>query len=261
MKTRDLNPTREELEEVFRLKYGDPRTTGWGPRTRHRFGYFTPDDFYEAVVAKLIYEGCSWIDVGSGRDLFPSNKPLARTLSTRCKILVGVDPSDNIADNPFVHQRVRSSIEQFRSKLKFDVATLRMVAEHIATPELAITSLSHLLRPGGKVVVYTVNRWAPVSVISLVTPFWLHHPAKRILWGSEEKDTFPVVYKMNTRRRLATLFQGGGFKECYFAYLDDCRTFASSRLLSRVEFLSWRMLHSLGSRYPENCLLGIYERL
>jgi len=257
----DMELTRTELEKVFRLKYGDARATGWGPRMRLRFGYFTPDDLYEAVVAKLVDKGCRWIDMGSGRDIFPSNRPLAKALADRCCFLVGVDPDDNIGENPFVHQRIKSTIEHFRSEFTFDVVTSRMVAEHITHPELVIESLSHLIRPRGKVVIYTVNRWSPVAILSLGTPFWLHHPIKWILWGSKEKDTFPVVYRMNTRKRLAELFELGGFKECYFAYLDDCRTSGNFRFLSFLELSLWWSLKAIGLRYPENCLLGIYERL
>jgi len=55
---------RRELEKIFRIKYGDASTTEWGPRMRLWFKYFTPDDFYEVVVAKLVVKGCFWIDVG-----------------------------------------------------------------------------------------------------------------------------------------------------------------------------------------------------
>jgi hypothetical protein len=93
-----------------------------------------------------------------------------------------------------------------------------------------------------------------------LTPFWLHHPVKRVLWGTEEKDTFPVVYRMNTRARLRSLFGRAGFREQHFAYLDDCRTFHRLRLLHSMELLLWRLLHAADIQYPENCLLGVYRR-
>jgi hypothetical protein len=111
------------------------------------------------------------------------------------------------------------------------------------------------------VVIYTVNRWSPASLISRVVPFGLHHPIKHMLWKTEEKDTFPVAYRMNTRRRLRRLFEGHGFREVAFNYLDDCRTFAGSRPLLFMELSVRRGLNALGLRYPENCLLGVYERL
>lgn len=61
-----LGIAREQLEEIFLLKYGHPSETGWGPRTRWRAGHFNPDDHYEALVNTLVTSGCRWIDVGCG---------------------------------------------------------------------------------------------------------------------------------------------------------------------------------------------------
>jgi SAM-dependent methyltransferase len=151
-------------------------------------------------------------------------------------------------------------VEDFQSERMFDVVTLRMVAEHVADPERAVSALSLLTKPGGKVVVYTVNRYSPVSLVSGITPFILHNPIKRVLWQTDEKDTFPVVYQMNTKKKLVYLFEKYGFKEFYFAYLDDCRTFSRFRSAMFIELSCWRILHALDFLYPENCLLGIYQR-
>jgi hypothetical protein len=61
------------LLEVVRHKYGASGPTGWAPRLRSHFGYFTPDDIYEAAVASLVTPKTAWLDVGCGRDIFPSN--------------------------------------------------------------------------------------------------------------------------------------------------------------------------------------------
>jgi SAM-dependent methyltransferase len=253
--------TDVDLKEVFGMRYGDVNGVGWGPSVRKRFNYFTPDEYYEAVVNKLVTVNCEWLDVGCGRYVFPNNINLARILSDRCALLVGVDPDETIDENTFVHRRHKTSIENFRSDRTFDVVTLRMVAEHFVDPEQVVKSLSQLTKPGGRVVVYTINRWSAVSIITWLTPFQLHHPIKSLLWGSEEKDTFPVTYRMNTRRALVRLFHRSGFREQYFTYLDDCRSLSRFRATHFCELYSWRALRALGCTYPENCLLGIYERL
>ena len=106
-------PTRADLERVCLLKYGAPEAHGWGPRMRLRRGYFTPDEVYEALVLGLIRPGCAWADVGCGRDVFPDNRPLARLLADRCGVLVGIDPDDNLDENPFVHRRFKGPIDRF----------------------------------------------------------------------------------------------------------------------------------------------------
>jgi glycosyltransferase involved in cell wall biosynthesis len=254
-------PTPRELEDVFRLKYASNGQLGWGSLLRRRFGYFTPDDIYESLVARLVDGDSFWLDIGCGRNLFPDNPSLSRLLAERAKLLVGVDPDMTIEENPYVHKRVRGTLDQFCPDRKYTLLTMRMVAEHIEDPISALKALAELAAPGGRVVVYTVNRWAPIALASAITPFRFRVFLKRLLWRTEDKDSFPVTYRMNTRKTLARLFGDFGFREVHFAYLDDCRTFARFRLLHRFELGFWRLLRALGLRYPETCLLGTYERI
>jgi 2-polyprenyl-3-methyl-5-hydroxy-6-metoxy-1,4-benzoquinol methylase len=257
----ELAFTPAQLTRIFNLKYRKEAELGWGPRTRWRMSYFTPDDFYEAMVDCLVHQGADWIDIGCGRDIFPQNANLARELAQRCARLVGVDPDPNVHDNPFVKERHQGLIESFETSHNFSVITLRMVAEHIANPHAAVAKLSSLCRSGGNVVIFTPSKWAPVSFVARWTPFALHHPVKKLLWKSEARDTFPVQFKMNTRSRLRELFGSAGFAEVFFSYLPDCRLFAHFRAANLMELTLWRISRALRVPYPENCLLGVYRKL
>ncbi len=57
---------------VFRQKYSRTATR-LGPANALDYGYFTPDDHYEALVGKLLTDGADWCDVGCGRNIFPEN--------------------------------------------------------------------------------------------------------------------------------------------------------------------------------------------
>lgn len=81
-----------------------------------------------------------------------------------------------------------------------------------------------------------------------------------MLWNTDDKDTFPVTYKMNTHRTLTRLLDAGGFDEAGFWYLDDCRSFQRFGSLHLMELTLWSILRRIGVRYPENCLLGVYRR-
>jgi SAM-dependent methyltransferase len=250
----------ERLDGLFRQKYGDPEKTGWAPRQRRSFGYYLPADIYEALVSGIVVPGTAWIDVGGGHQIFPENPALARALVSRCSRMIAVDPSANVHRNQFAHERIQSPIEEFQTIEQFDLATLRMVAEHVENPAALVSTLHRLVRAGGHVVVFTVNRWSPITMVSHVTPFWLHHPIKSRVWGGVEEDTFPVRYLMNTRRSLGGFFDTGGFIEVLFAKLDDLTAFGRFRLLNIFELLVWRLLRSARLPYPETCLLGVYER-
>ena len=98
-------------------------------------------------------------------------------------------------------------------------------------------------------------------MLAWIIPFRFHHAIKRLIWRTEERDTFPVAYKLNTRRSLKESFARHGFQEVSFARLDDCRTLSRFRWLHLIELFLWRLLKTVGGRFPENCLLGVYERM
>lgn len=254
-----LMPSLSACEQLFHQKYGPVETLGWSPLRRLRHGYYSPADVYEALVSKLVKRGCNWIDVGGGHDIFPENPSLAYDLVARAALVVAVDPSDNVQNNPFVHVRVQSTLEECALPQRFDLATLRMVAEHVERPHAFVAKLAALLEPAGLVVVLTVNRWSPASVASRLIPFQLHHPVKSLLWGGNEEDTFPVHYRMNTRGALRRLFEVHNYKERAFCFLDDLSIFGNFRLLNSCEFAAWSACRAFGVSYPENCLLGVYE--
>ena len=255
-----MHLTQAQVADVAAEKYGDLAAGGWGPRLRHRFGYFTPDDWYEAMLASLVGAETDWLDVGCGREILPFSPAGSRALAGRCRSLTGVDPSDNIDENPYLQHRHQCTLEAFAADEGFDLVTLRMVVEHITAPGAAAAALGRLCRPGGRVLIYTVDKWSPVSLVSAMTPLRFHHLVKRFLWGGDEKDTFPTAYLMNTRRGLASLMAGAGFVEEDFRTLGDTRATNRFRVLNTAELLLWRGLRALRLDYPEKCLLGVYRR-
>lgn len=256
----DLTLQPSELKEFFAGKYGGPTTANETAKLRYRFGCFSPDDFYELITSRLIGAQTAWIDVGCGRNIFPSNAALARKLAAQCKVLVGVDPDVTLEENQFVHRRIRADIAELVLDEQFDLITLRMVAEHVVDPTAVLASLARLTRAGGYVVVYTVNKWSPASIVAKLTPMGVHHRVKRYLWRTEEKDTFPVAYKMNTRATLRRQFESHGFTERHFLHVDDTRTTGRFYALQYVELMMRRVFRLVGLGYPENCLLGVYQR-
>ncbi len=253
-------PDAQSLNEVFWLKYGDKEQLGWGPRLRLAYGYENPDDWYETLLSLLVAKGIRWLDVGCGRELCPSNKPLARLLADRAGLLVGLDPDQNLAENPYVHEKVHMGIDAYDGKGRFDLVTLRMVAEHIGDPEACVRGIERALTPGGLAVIYTVFGWSPMPMLTRLAPMELRHVVKAWLWRTEKKDTFPTQFKMNTRRRLQRLFAGVGMREAGFARLDDCRTFARFRFLSELELRLRSACRMASMPYPEHCIVGIYQK-
>ena len=135
-----------------------------------------------------------------------------------------------------------------------------MVVEHVADPRAFAEALARLIRPGGRVIVFTVNRWSPIALLAALLPFRMHYPIKRWFWGGQSEDTFPVHYRINTRRALRAHFDTAGFDEEAFIRADDLSTFGQFKTLNYGELLLWRGLRRLGVSYPEHCLVGLYRR-
>lgn len=253
-------PDEAALRQMFHRRYGPRERLGWGPALRLACGYFTPDDYYEALVAGLVVPGVSWLDVGCGRELFPSNRGLAEALSKRCARLCGVDPDPTVQENPWVHEKVAGGIDAFDGDASFDLVTMRMVAEHIDDPLACTRAIARSLRPGGLAVVYTVFAGSPMPLLTRVAPMSLRHAVKSWLWGTQPKDTFPTRFRMNTRSALSRQFAAVSMREEAFVRLDDCRTFARFRTMNRTELFAMNLCRGLGVPYPEHCLLGCYRK-
>lgn len=253
-------PDATALRQMFHLRYGPEHRLGWGPQLRLAHGYFTPDDYYEATIAGLVVPGVRWLDVGCGRELFPHNLGLAETLSKRCARLVGVDPDPTLQENRWLHEKVAAGIDGYDGGGAFDLVTLRMVAEHLEDPMACVRSVHRALAPGGLAVVFTVFGGSPMPLLTRLAPMALRHVVKAWLWGTQQKDTFPTRFRMNTRGKLQRLFAAVGMREEAFVRLDDCRTFARFRWLNEWELRLQRCCRDLGVPYPEHCLLGCYRK-
>src|SRR4051812_644993 len=162
----DLTPTPEELRSLFDGKYRREAQLGWGPKTRLSFGYFNPDDQYEAIVTKLVRRGTRWADIGCGRDIFPSNPELARRLAAQCSTVLAVDPDPTVGENPFVNRRFGGRGQDSVGTERCDLVALRMVAERIVAPGHSVGKLWRLPAPGGLVVICTPTRWSPIPFLT-----------------------------------------------------------------------------------------------
>ncbi|MBM4062715.1 MAG: class I SAM-dependent methyltransferase [Planctomycetes bacterium] len=253
-------PDDAALRQMFHVRYGPEERLGWGPRLRRSFGYYSPDDVYEALVAGLVVPGVHWLDAGCGRELFPNNRELSRILSQRCARLVGVDPDPTLQENPWVHEKVPLRLDAYDGRGEFDLVTLRMVAEHVADPPSCVRSIARALRPGGVAVVFTVFAGSPMPLLTRLAPMGLRHRVKSWLWGTQPKDTFPTCFRMNTRAALRRQCAALGLREEAFLRLDDCRTFARFRGLAKLELRVRSLCRAVGMPYPEHCLLGVYRK-
>jgi 2-polyprenyl-3-methyl-5-hydroxy-6-metoxy-1,4-benzoquinol methylase len=250
----------DACREVFKMKIPDSGRLGWSPILRSEWGYYTPDEVYEAVLLNLVDENTDWLDVGCGHRLFPSNPRLEELLAIKCRSLTGIDPDPAVHFHKHLSDRQQCTIEEFSVDRKFNLISIRMVAEHVENPSAVTFKLSDLTSEDGRVVVYTVNKWSPISLLAAVSPTSFHHLVKARVWGTEEQDTFPTFFRMNTRKDLQRVFEANGFMEEAFLCLNDCRTFGGWKPTATLELALENLLRTTGLPYIDTCLLGIYHK-
>ncbi len=108
----------------------------------------------------------------------------------------------------------------------------------------------------------TLEACSPAHQFDVVTLRMVaEHITDPLMWGTEPPDTFPTVYRLNTRRDLLRHFSKAGFVEVLFRKLDDCRIFNRYRLLNFLELTVRGAFRLTGLPYPETCLLAVFRKV
>lgn len=100
-----------------------------------------------------------------------------------------------------------------------DVVLTQNAAEHFSEPLRVFTECARVLRPGGHLLVLTVNQWFPLIVLGRLLPHRIRQTVNAFLTHSDERDTFPAYYRANTAKALAGLGQAAGLTPVNIQYL------------------------------------------
>ena len=128
------------------------------------------------------------------------------------RLIVGVDVTTEPHGNLNINAAARANLGAlpFREGI-FDIVISSHVAEHLTEPERVFGELSRVLRPGGRLLILTPNRWHYVTVSSAMMPHSFH--LKYNNWrGVDSHDIFRTEYKANTAGRLRSLYEGAGLR-------------------------------------------------
>jgi SAM-dependent methyltransferase len=119
------------------------------------------------------------------------------------------------------------------------------VLEHLARPHAVFEELARVLRAGGHLVLLAPNAWNYVTLAQRLVPARFQHWLTRTIYGRDDKDTFPLAYRANTRRSLDAHLGRAGLVIEEFHFVGDPSYVSGNDLLFRLA-VTWERMTDRG---------------
>lgn len=215
------------------MKLRDRLDHAWYPGVERNW-----DDlvFRQAILDRLRPEHVL-LDLGAGAGI-------VREMNFRgiASMACGIDPDERVLQNPFLDDARVGTVEKIDyADEQFDVVFADNVLEHLPEPQTAFSEIYRVLKPGGSFFFKTPNKFHYMPAIASLTPTRFHKyvNSKR---GRDAEDTFPTLYRANSKRRIEKLARATGFE-----------VVAIRRIEGRPEYLRFSV--------PTYCVGWLYEKL
>lgn len=216
------------------------------------------DALYGERIERFIKPGDRVLDAGCGRYM-----KFCKRLSVAAQ-LTGID-LDAVLEttNTAAPYGVRGDLGHLPFPPgHFNMIISRSVVEHLEDPAQVFREFNRVLRPGGRVIIMTPNRYDYVSVIAALTPYRLHRALVSRLFRVSEDDVFPTLYRANTLRSLTRAFRMAGFSTIEIGAVNHYPAYLMfSPVLFRLGVLYERLTSSLSMfEYLRGLIIGVFEK-
>jgi SAM-dependent methyltransferase len=204
-----------------------------------------------------------WLDLGCGHHLFAEWMTREeRGLVGRCRQVVGLDLDfGSLLKHTTLRDRVNGDITRTPFAVgAFTLVTANMVVEHLANPSAALQEIRRLLKPGGRFVFHTPNRWSYYVILASLIPARFKRALIWLLESRREEDVFPAFYRLNTPRGVQELAESAGFR---VLTLDLVRSSAVTAMLGPLVVFELLILRLLGAeclKHLRSNMIAVLEK-
>jgi SAM-dependent methyltransferase len=212
---------------------------------------------YQDTIFKYVRGGHRVLDAGCGHYL-----EFSRELSGDVQV-VGIDLEERLDTrnerSPFA---LRGDLERMPFPTDyFDVVISRNVVEHLRDPLRVFAEFHRVLKPGGKVIISTPNKWDYISIIASVTPYRWHRALVSKIFQVSEDDVFPTLYRANTLSALPKTLNAAGFGETELHAVSHYPAYLMfSPVLFRLGVLYEKLTALHAFRFLRGTLLCVFEK-
>jgi SAM-dependent methyltransferase len=221
-----------------------------------RPGYEDGVSLYARLAGRYVTPEARVLDAGCGRG------GVIELYWAGVKQAVGVDADLNsLTEHRCLERLVRVDLARLPfASSSFDLVLCSWVVEHLAQPEAVFAEVARVLRVGGHLVLLTPNAWNYVTLAQRLVPGALQHWLTRTIYGRDDKDTFALAYKANTRRALDGRLRDVGLVNEEFHFVGDPSYVAANDFLFRLA-VAWEKITDRGPlRYTKVHLVASYVK-
>ena len=173
----------------------------WYPKFQRNWD----DRMFREWILPLLTPESAVLDLGAGAGIVEQMN--FRGLSRK---VCGVDLDPRVVANPMLDEgRVTDAGRITYGDRQFDVVFADNVLEHLEAPLKVFQEVARVLKPGGVFLFKTPNKWHYMPTIARLTPHGFHRFVNR-LRGRAEADTFPTLYRANTKGDVIQLAKSAG---------------------------------------------------
>lgn len=208
-----------EKQNLLRSRYRQAHPD-WRPAT----------EVYEQTIRCYLTPGMRVLDIGCGRG------GAFEQLGEAVSFPVGLDSElESLQTHrlPWLSRAAGLVTALPFAAATFDLVICSWVLEHVADPVRTFAEVRRVLKAGGRFIFLTPNAASPLTILAR-----LLRPLQRVLvtrlYARYESDTFPVVYRANTRQAIVRAMHNVGLQLEALYYIQDPTYLAFTGILYHI---------------------------